>query len=74
MVVNKTNKLFFYLLVALFIESLVMATVYGTYAEAFLVGISTLAISAYFIMQMPEASLTKHVVALSMLIDMKKRH
>ena len=67
-VVNKTNKLFFYLLVALFIESLVMATVYGTYAEAFLVGIPTLAISAYFIMQMPQASLTKHVVALSMLI------
>ena len=40
---NKTNKLFLYLLIALFVETIAMAMVYGTYIEAFIVGLPTMA-------------------------------
>lgn len=64
---NKTNKLFLYLLVAMFVEGIGLAYVYGTYTEAFVIGIPTLAISVYFLLQMPNAMLTKHVIGLSLL-------
>ncbi|QOL25382.1 methyl-accepting chemotaxis protein [Thalassotalea sp. LPB0316] len=65
---TKTNKLFFYLLIALFVESVALATAYDTYTEAFVIGIPTLAIGLYFLHQMPNAMLTKHVVALSLIV------
>ncbi len=65
---NKTNKLFLYLLVALFIETIAMAMVHGTYIEAFVVGLPTLAIGIYFTMKMPDEALTRHVVALAIIV------
>ena len=65
---NKTNQLFTGLLVFLFAESVVLAFVYGTYLEAFLIGLPAMAVPLYLIRSIPEQALTKHAIALASMI------
>lgn len=65
---NKTNTLFTYLFIALFIESLILGTIYGTYLSALVIGLPALIISIYFNKISPNAMLTKHVSALATMI------
>ena len=65
---NKTNQIFFYFLLFLFVESLVMATIHDTFLAAFLIGLPALLFPLYLIKNLPEASLTKHVVTIGILL------
>jgi len=65
---NTNNKLFTYLLAALFIETLIMAFAYNTFAEAFIIGLPTLVFALYMIKTLPEAPITRHTVALSVMV------
>lgn len=65
---NKTNQLFFYFLTLLFIESLIMATVHNTFFAALLIGLPALLFPLYLIKSLPDATLTKHVVAIAVMV------
>ena len=65
---NQTSKLFSILIAILFAESIGLAFVYNTFAEAFVIGLPTLLISLYFFRAQPEAKITRHVAALSLMI------
>ena len=65
---NQTNKLFLYLFVALFIESLVLAAIFGTYISALVIGLPALLVPIYFIKTAGNAVITRHVAALATMI------
>ncbi|MBQ4833516.1 methyl-accepting chemotaxis protein [Pseudoalteromonas sp. MMG010] len=65
---NKTNKVFASILTLLFVESIVMAFVYDTYIEAFIVGLPTLLVPLWLFNSIPNATLTKHCAATAAMI------
>lgn len=64
----KNNKLFTYLLMALFTESLLLSFIYGAYLPAFVIGLPALLVPIFFYKTSPSATLTKHVTALALMI------
>ncbi len=65
---NKINKVFSSVLVLLFCESIAIAFFYGTFAEAFVIGIPALLVPLWLMNTAPDAALTKHASALSAMI------
>ena len=65
---NQSNRLFSYLFIALFIESLVLGAIFDSYVSAFLIGLPAFLIPMYFIKTASEATITKHVSALATMI------
>ncbi len=65
---KETSKLFSIVLAILFAESIGLAFVYDTFTEALVIGLPTLAISLYFFKALPDAKITKHVVAMSLMV------
>jgi len=66
--VDKINKVFSSVLVLLFIESIALAFVYGTFTEAILIGLPALLVPVWLIKSVPEAVLTKHACGLAAMI------
>ena len=65
---NKINKVFSSVLVLLFVESIALAFVYGTFMEAILIGLSAMLVPIWMLNTAPNATLTKHASALSAMI------
>lgn len=65
---HKQDKLFSILIIALFIESLAIAPIYGTFAEALIVGLPTAAIALYFLRTAPRQAITRHTAALAAMV------
>jgi len=64
----KNNKLFTYLLMALFAESLLLSFIYGAYLPAVVIGLPALLVPMFFYKTSPSSTLTKHVTALALMI------
>ena len=65
---NKINKVFSSVLVLLFLESIALAFVYGTFYEAILIGLPAMAFPLWMMSNAPNATLTKHASALAAMI------
>jgi len=65
---NKVNKIFSSVLVLLFVESIALAFVYGTFTEALIIGLPAMLIPLWLMRVSPDAALTKHASALSAMI------
>lgn len=65
---NKINKVFSSVLVLLFVESIALAFVYGTFMEAILIGLPAMLVPLWMLNTAPNATLTKHASALSAMI------
>ena len=65
---NKINKVFISILALLFIESIGLAFVYGTFVEAFLIGLPALLVPYWMLTSAPNSTLTKHTCALATMI------
>jgi len=65
---NKVNKAFSIVLVLLFIESIGLAFIYGTYIEALLIGLPAMLVPLWLLQSAPGATLTKHASALAAMI------
>ena len=61
---NKQSKLFTFLFIALFIESILISFVNNTLLEAIVIGGPAMAIGLFMIKTAPESVLTRHVAAL----------
>ena len=62
------NKLFTYLLIALFAESLFLAFMFDSYQSGFVIGLPALLIPIYFYKTAPNATITNHISALAVMI------
>lgn len=62
------NKLFTYLIVILFAETIFLSFFYDTYLAMLLIGFPTTLVSLLMIKQHPNATLTKHTIALATMI------
>jgi len=62
------NKLFSYLILALFAETILLSFVYDTYLAMFLIGLPTVSICLYMLKNQPSAALTRHTVALGAMV------
>ena len=56
------------MLVLLFVETVALAFVYGTYAEAFLIGLPAMLVPVWLMVSAPNATLTKHAAALAAMV------
>ena len=65
---NQINKVFSIVLVVLFVESIVLAFVHGTYMEAFFVGGPAMLVPLWMINTAPKAALTRHSAAIAAMI------
>ncbi|NMP31493.1 methyl-accepting chemotaxis protein [Thalassotalea sp. M1531] len=65
---NQTNKLFTYLFVALFIETIALSFIYNSYLAAFIIGLPATLVPIYFIKTAPNLALTKHISALAIMV------
>lgn len=65
---NKVNQVFIGVLVLLFVESVGLAFVYGTFLEAVLIGLPALIVPIIMLKSAPEAALSRHVGALAAII------
>jgi methyl-accepting chemotaxis protein len=65
---QKITNLFTYLFVILFIESLALATLHGTYLEALVIGLPAMLVPLWMFKTAPNAALTKHAAALAVMI------
>jgi len=65
---NKINRVFLSVVVLLFIESVALAFVYGTYMEAFFIGLPAMLVPLWLMKSAPDATLTKHASALAVMI------
>ena len=65
---HKTNQLFVYILLALFAETLALATVYNTFVEAFVVGLPTLGVAIFMLKSVPNSVIAKHTTALAVIV------
>ncbi|MDN2664594.1 methyl-accepting chemotaxis protein [Psychromonas sp. 14N.309.X.WAT.B.A12] len=66
--VNRVNQVFSRILILLFIESIAMAFIYGTYLEAILIGLPAMLVPLWLCKSIPDAALTKHVSALAAMV------
>ena len=65
---NKTNKIFIYLLSALFIESLFLSFFYDSYLPTFIIGLPALIVPIFFNKTAPNLAITRHVSAIALMI------
>tara|TARA_R110000744_G_scaffold20336_5_gene53385 strand:+ start:1874 stop:3340 length:1467 start_codon:yes stop_codon:yes gene_type:complete len=65
---NKTNKIFIYLLSALFIESLFLSFYYNSYLPTFIIGLPALLVPIFFNQTAPNLAITRHVSAIALMI------
>jgi methyl-accepting chemotaxis protein len=65
---NKINKVFSSVLVLLFVESLGMAFVYGTFSEAIIIGLPTMLVPLWMLKTAPNSALSRHTCALAVMI------
>lgn len=65
---EKFNKLFVYLVLGLFAETILLSFIYDTYLALFIIGLPTTIISLFMLNKLPQAALTKHTVALATMI------
>lgn len=65
---NKINRMFSGVLLLLFIESIALAFVYGTFMEAFLIGLPAFIVPLWLLNAAPESALTRHACALAAMI------
>jgi len=65
---NKLNKFFSMLLIVLFIETLVMSSIYNTYIEALVIGLPAVLIPLYMMRSLPNEAITRHTTALAVMI------
>ncbi|WP_409440310.1 methyl-accepting chemotaxis protein [Psychromonas sp. GE-S-Ul-11] len=66
--VNRVNQVFSRILILLFVESIAMAFIYGTYLEAILIGLPAMLVPLWLCKSIPDAALTKHVSALAAMV------
>jgi len=62
------NKLFGYLMVALLIETIALSFFYDSYLEIILIGLPTTLMCLLMLKQQPHAAITKHCIALGVMI------
>jgi len=67
-IMDKINKVFSSVLILLFVESIALAFVYGTYMEAFFIGLPAMFVPLWMMKTAPNATLTKHTSALAAMI------
>lgn len=60
--------MFTYIFIGLFIESLFLGFLHGTYLSAFVIGLPALLIPLYFYSSAPEQAITRHVSAIAAMI------
>ena len=65
---QKITNLFTCLFVILFIESLALATINGTYLEALVIGLPSLLVPLWLFKTAQNAAITRHVAALAAMI------
>lgn len=65
---DKINKVFSSVLILLFVESIALAFVYGTYMEAIFIGGASALVPLWMIKTAPNTTLTKHASALAVMI------
>ncbi|MBA6392056.1 methyl-accepting chemotaxis protein [Colwellia sp. BRX10-3] len=65
---NTTNKIFIYLLSALFIESLFLSFFYDSYLPTFIIGLPALLVPLFFNQTAPNLAITRHVSAIALMI------
>lgn len=65
---NSSNKLFSYVLTFLFVESLVLAAIYGSFMEAIVIGLPSLLIPVWLFNTAGKSAITKHVTAIALMI------
>ena len=65
---NKINKVFSSVIVLLFIESIALAFVYGTYMEVFIIGVPAMLVPLWMMKTAPNTALTNHTLALALMI------
>ncbi len=65
---QKIANLFTYVFIVLFIESLALASIHGTYIEAFVIGLPSLLLPIWLLKTAPNAALTRHVAAIAVMI------
>jgi len=62
------NKLFIYLMIGLFVETVFLSFVYDSYLAMIMIGLPTMLIGVFLINKNPEATLTKHTIALATMV------
>jgi len=62
------NKLFGYLMVALLVETIALSFFYDSYLEIILIGLPTTLMCLLMLKQQPHAAITKHCIALGVMI------
>lgn len=65
---KKINTLFTFLFVVLFAESLALAFVYNTFAEAFIIGLPTMLLPLWMLKNLPGEAITRHTCALAAMV------
>ncbi|WP_338517093.1 methyl-accepting chemotaxis protein [Alteromonas gracilis] len=65
---TKVNNLFSVIFISLSVESFVLGLVYNSFLPFLLVGLPTTLAPLYFFKQAPDSALTKHVVAIALMI------
>ena len=65
---QKIANLFTYVFIILFIESLALASIHGTYVEALVIGLPSLLVPIWFLKTAPNEALTRHVAAIAAMI------
>jgi len=65
---NKIHKVFSSVIVLLFVESIALAFVYGTYMEVFFIGLPAMLVPLWMMKSAPNAALTTHTSALAAMI------
>lgn len=62
------NKLFVYLIMVLFAQTIVLSFIYDTYLALLIIGLPTALVTLFMLNQLPHAALTKHTVALATMV------
>lgn len=65
---NKINKVFSSILVLLFVESIALAFINGTYMEAFVIGLPAMLVPLLMMKSAPDAALTRHASAIAVMV------
>jgi methyl-accepting chemotaxis protein len=64
----KTNQLFTYLCIGLFLESIFLGFFFNSFTSAFVIGIPAMLVPIYFFKMAPNSKVTPHVAALAVMI------
>ena len=62
------KKLFSYLIIILFLESVAFSFIYDTYLSLILIGLPTALVALFMLNQQPDSALTRHTIALATMV------